>query len=201
MKTLNRQTASARPTRSQVESLNCVVQKLWATQPPRGASPTRGSLRPTQPTRIRSGAASHSCRDRRTAPGECRRSAQLRRTTRPESVWRSLRPINSGTIKPPRIAVRTPAPHHPETPPKEGNGTMSSLLILLVWMALGIAASVFWRQPGEPRFAWAPMAITFGPLWALIANERDEASQALPSSAKSLVEVKRPRRQDVAFHA
>lgn len=33
METINRQTASARPTRSQIESLTCVVQRLWATQP------------------------------------------------------------------------------------------------------------------------------------------------------------------------
>lgn len=73
---------------------------------------------------------------------------------------------------------------------------MASLMILLAWIALGLASCTFLRQPGEPRLAWAPMAIVFGPMWAVIALER--GAPALRAPKETRVEVTRPRRQNVA---
>ena len=78
---------------------------------------------------------------------------------------------------------------------------MASFMIMLVWMALGVVVSMFWRLPDEPRFAWAPIAIILGPIWALIAYERQEGPQALLSPVKTPVEVARPPQQDFVVRA
>ncbi len=49
---------------------------------------------------------------------------------------------------------------------------MISITILLAWVAVGLIATIVWSEPGEPRFAWAPMAIILGPLWFVITAER-----------------------------
>lgn len=47
-----------------------------------------------------------------------------------------------------------------------------SLFVLTLWAAIGVALAVRSAQPGEPRFAWAPVAIILGPLWAPVALDR-----------------------------
>jgi len=47
-----------------------------------------------------------------------------------------------------------------------------SFLVLTLWIAIGIVLAVRTAQPGEPRFAWAPVAMILGPLWAPVALDR-----------------------------
>ena len=48
---------------------------------------------------------------------------------------------------------------------------MIGILVLTCWFAAGLTATAIRPQPGQPRLAWAPLAIIFGPLWLLIAYE------------------------------
>ena len=49
---------------------------------------------------------------------------------------------------------------------------ITSLLILAIWAGVGIVLAARTAQPGEPRFAWAPVAAILGPLWAPVALDR-----------------------------
>ncbi len=60
---------------------------------------------------------------------------------------------------------------------------ITPLLILMLWAAVGMVLAVRTAQPGEPRFAWVPVAVILGPLWAPVALDRrmiaeDERTQA-----------------------
>lgn len=57
---------------------------------------------------------------------------------------------------------------------------MISIGILVAWMAVGLITSINRSDLEEPRFAWAPMAMIFGPLWAAVkAEQQQEAVPAL----------------------
>lgn len=61
---------------------------------------------------------------------------------------------------------------------------ITSLLVLALWIAVGLILAVRTARPGEPRFAWAPVAMILGPLWAPVALDRrmiaeDEQASAL----------------------
>jgi len=49
---------------------------------------------------------------------------------------------------------------------------MTSLLLLTLWIGTGLALAVRTAQPGEPKLAWAPIAVILGPLWAPVAFDR-----------------------------
>lgn len=49
---------------------------------------------------------------------------------------------------------------------------LASIFLLTAWASIGIVLAVRTAQPGEPRFAWAPVAMILGPLWAPVALDR-----------------------------
>jgi hypothetical protein len=57
------------------------------------------------------------------------------------------------------------------------------LVVLLTWIGVGLALAVRTAQPGEPKLAWAPVAVILGPLWAPVALDRrmiaDDEREAL----------------------
>lgn len=51
---------------------------------------------------------------------------------------------------------------------------MTQFFLFVLWMTIGLIASASAPQPGESRFAWAPLAALLGPLWLTIAQGRRE---------------------------
>jgi len=49
---------------------------------------------------------------------------------------------------------------------------IASILVLAMWASIGVVLAIRTAQPGEPRFAWAPVAMILGPLWAPVALDR-----------------------------
>ena len=49
---------------------------------------------------------------------------------------------------------------------------MIELAILALWSGFGILVASTMAAPGEPRFAWAPVAAILGPFWATVAIDR-----------------------------
>lgn len=61
---------------------------------------------------------------------------------------------------------------------------MINLLILALWAAIGAGVAAATAAPGESRWAWAPVAAFFGPLWLSIAmDRRTGASTSQPRAA------------------
>lgn len=59
---------------------------------------------------------------------------------------------------------------------------MTSFIVLAVWSTIGLLLAARTSQPGEPRFAWAPVAVILGPLWAPVAFDRQKiADEKAPS--------------------
>lgn len=49
---------------------------------------------------------------------------------------------------------------------------MTSALLLAGWIVSGVALAGVFAHETESRWAWAPMAVVFGPLWYLIARDQ-----------------------------
>ena len=49
---------------------------------------------------------------------------------------------------------------------------MLNLIVLVTWMAVGIAIAAALAPQGEPRWSWMPLAAIFGPLWVSTALDQ-----------------------------
>lgn len=60
---------------------------------------------------------------------------------------------------------------------------MTPLIVLMLWVGVGLTLAIRTAQPGEPKLAWAPVAVILGPLWAPVALDRrmiaDDEREAL----------------------
>ena len=59
---------------------------------------------------------------------------------------------------------------------------MINLALLAAWILTGATLSVILARPSEPRWASAPMAAVFGPLWLPIALEQRSDDLALATA-------------------
>ncbi len=57
------------------------------------------------------------------------------------------------------------------------------LMMIAAWMLTGLVCSWAKAEPGQPRLAWAPMAIVLGPLWLKVAAE--QAEDLVPETVRS----------------
>ena len=53
---------------------------------------------------------------------------------------------------------------------------MINLMVLAIWSGTGVVIAAALTGPSEPNWAWAPLAVVFGPLWILIATEQRDDS-------------------------
>ena len=61
---------------------------------------------------------------------------------------------------------------------------MAALLALLIWSILGVVSAAWMAKPGQPRWAWTPMALILGPMWPAIALEQQSRTFASPREAR-----------------
>ncbi len=63
---------------------------------------------------------------------------------------------------------------------------MDLIAFALAWIALGWAAALLLPTEQESRFAWLPVAVCFGPLWAFVAMEmRNDAAERMDAITAS----------------
>lgn len=54
------------------------------------------------------------------------------------------------------------------------------ILFLMLWMVSGLVSAAVLARAGEPRLAWAPVALLLGPLWSAVALEQREGLNLAP---------------------